>query len=150
VGNKNSNFSFLGLCLKMATTLFSSFSLHSIRLSSSTLPSSSSSSPSFLFCTFPLRTRTSSLKAQTVKKRVVKAVEEETQQELIADESEEPSTSEQQPVVVPVSPSDTLTMFFQVHCIFFLPFLRQFLVQLVLFGICSALVKNWTGNFLCN
>ncbi|ESW23118.1 hypothetical protein PHAVU_004G019800 [Phaseolus vulgaris] len=95
-------------------TLFSSFSLHSIRPSSSPLPSSSSSSPSFLFCSFPLRTRSSSLKAQTVKKRVVKAVEEETrQEELNADESAEPSISEQQPVVVPVSPSDTLTMFFQ-------------------------------------
>ncbi|KAG4914490.1 hypothetical protein JHK87_052047 [Glycine soja] len=47
-------------------------------------------------------------------KRVVKAVEEETQQELTAvDESEQPSTSEAPPVVVPVSPSDTLTMFFQ-------------------------------------
>ncbi|KAK7365132.1 hypothetical protein VNO80_13957 [Phaseolus coccineus] len=95
-------------------TLFSSFSLHSIRPSSSTLPSSSSSSPSFVFCSFPLRTRSSSFKAQTVKKRVVKAVEEETrQEELNADESAEPSISEQQPVVVPVSPSDTLTMFFQ-------------------------------------
>ncbi|KAG2383735.1 uncharacterized protein HKW66_Vig0255780 [Vigna angularis] len=64
-------------------TLLSSFSLHSIRPSSSTLPSSSTSSPSFVFFSFPLRTRSSSLKART------------------------------QPVVVPVSPSDTLTMFFQ-------------------------------------
>ncbi|CAJ1946819.1 unnamed protein product [Sphenostylis stenocarpa] len=95
-------------------TLFSSFSLHSIRPSSSTFPSSSSSSPSFVFCSFPFRSRTSSLKTQTLKQRVVKAVEEETQQEdLNADESEQSSTSEQQPVVVPISPSDTLTMFFQ-------------------------------------
>ncbi|RDX72628.1 hypothetical protein CR513_47854, partial [Mucuna pruriens] len=96
-------------------TLFSSLSLHSIRLSSSTLPSfssSSSSSPSLAFCSFPMRSRTTILKAQTIKKRVGKAVEEETQQELTA-ESEQPSTSEQQPVAVPISPSDTLTMFFQ-------------------------------------
>ncbi|KAG4958823.1 hypothetical protein JHK87_035456 [Glycine soja] len=55
-------------------------------------------------------------KVQTIqkKKRVVKAVEEDTQQELnAADDSEQPSTSEAPPVVVPVSPSDTLTMFFQ-------------------------------------
>ncbi|XP_020206994.1 uncharacterized protein LOC109792023 [Cajanus cajan] len=88
-------------------TLFSSFSLHSVPSSSSF--SSSSSSPSFAFCSFPLRSPTSTLK---IKKRVVKAVEEETQQEFAA-ESEQPSTSEAQPVVVPISPSDTLTMFFQ-------------------------------------
>lgn len=41
---------------------------------------------------------------------VVRAVEEETQ----IQQQEEASTAEQQPVVVPVSPSDTLTMLFQV------------------------------------
>ncbi|TKY50379.1 indole-3-glycerol phosphate synthase [Spatholobus suberectus] len=96
----------------MALSAFSS--LHSIRPSSITLPSfSSSSSPSLAFCSFPLRSRTSILKARTMKKRVVKAVEEEIQQEQLTAESEQPSTSEQQPVVVPISPSDTLTMFFQ-------------------------------------
>ncbi|XP_027358698.1 uncharacterized protein LOC113867517 [Abrus precatorius] len=95
----------------MATLISSS--LHSIRLSSSLLPSSSS--PSLGFCSFPLRSRTSTLKAQTIEKRVTKAVEEETQQQQqqFNTESEQTSTSEQQPVVVPVSPSDTLTMFFQ-------------------------------------
>ncbi|KAL2950839.1 hypothetical protein AAZX31_19G012100 [Glycine max] len=114
----------LKLCLKKKknmATLFSPLSLHSARPSSSSFSSSSSSSsssPFFAFCSFPLRSRISSLKAQTIllqkMKRVVKAVEEETQQELTAvDESEQPSTSEAPPVVVPVSPSDTLTMFFQ-------------------------------------
>lgn len=46
--------------------------------------------------------------------RMVKAVEEETQIPQQQDPQEELSTSEQQTVVVPVSPSDTLTMFFQV------------------------------------
>ncbi|KAK7381373.1 hypothetical protein VNO78_34012 [Psophocarpus tetragonolobus] len=93
-------------------TLFSFSSLHCVCFSSSTPSSfsSSSSSPSFAFCSFPLRSRTSTLKVQTIKKLVVKAVEEETQQELNA---EQPSISEAQPVVVPISPSDTLTMFFQ-------------------------------------
>ncbi|KAL2335616.1 hypothetical protein Fmac_016829 [Flemingia macrophylla] len=93
-------------------TLFSSLSLHSIRPSSSSALPSFSSSPSLTFCSFPLRSHTSILKAQTVKKRVAKAVEEETQQEF-ATEFEQPLTSEAQPVVVPISPSDTLTMFFQ-------------------------------------
>ncbi|KAG4976185.1 hypothetical protein AAZX31_13G055700 [Glycine max] len=105
----------------MATlTLLSSLSLRSSSSSSSssfTLSSSFSSPSSFaFFCSFPLRSATSSLKVQTIqkKKRVVKAVEEDTQQELnAADDSEQPSTSEAPPVVVPVSPSDTLTMFFQ-------------------------------------
>ncbi|KAK7316411.1 hypothetical protein VNO77_35429 [Canavalia gladiata] len=100
----------LGLLLKMAT-LISSSSLHCIRFSSSS--SSFSSSPSLGFCSFPLRFRTSTLKAQTIKRRVAKAMEEETQQQQLTADSEQPSSSEQQPVVVPVSPSDTLTMFFQ-------------------------------------
>ncbi|XP_057447504.1 uncharacterized protein LOC130739269 [Lotus japonicus] len=96
-------------------TLFSSPSLHSIRLSSP--PSSTPSSPSLAFCTFPLHPRCSPLKAWTVKNRlfrVAKAVEGE--EEVSTTESEppqQPSTSEQQPVVVPISPSDTLTMLFQ-------------------------------------
>ncbi|KAI4351496.1 hypothetical protein L6164_005862 [Bauhinia variegata] len=49
--------------------------------------------------------------------RTVKAAEEETQipqqEEVVSNAQEEASTSEQQPVVVPISPSDTLTMFFQ-------------------------------------
>lgn len=42
------------------------------------------------------------------------AVEEETQIPQQQVPQEEASMVEQQPVVVPVSPSDTLTMFFQV------------------------------------
>ncbi|CAL5185774.1 unnamed protein product [Lathyrus oleraceus] len=109
-------------------TLFSSSSLHSIRLSSSTFPVSSSSSQSLQFCTFPCHPR---LKALSIKKNrcllVVKAVEDETQQQQEQDvteieqqqqpsstsEQQPSSTSEQQPVVVPISPSDTLTMLFQ-------------------------------------
>jgi len=126
----------LKLCLKKKknmATLFSPLSLHSARPSSSSFSSSSSSSsssPFFAFCSFPLRSRISSLKAQTIllqkMKRVVKAVEEETQQELTAvDESEQPSTSEAPPVVVPVSPSDTLTMFFQVQQLLVFLFIRM-------------------------
>ncbi|XP_061369741.1 uncharacterized protein LOC133312539 [Gastrolobium bilobum] len=102
-------------------TLYSSSSLHSIRLCSTTIPTTSS--PSLAFCNFPFRPLCSILKAQTTKNRgvcVAKAVEEETQlasqQEEVSTESEQqqqPLTSEQQPVVVPISPSDTLTMFFQ-------------------------------------
>ena len=60
-------------------------------------------------------------RSKTSKLEVVKAVEEETQipeqleQEAVTSGQEEASTSEQQPVVVPISPSDTLTMFFQVQ-----------------------------------
>ncbi|XP_058773173.1 uncharacterized protein LOC131647280 [Vicia villosa] len=100
-------------------TLFSSSSLHSIRLSS-TFHVSSSSSQSLPFCTFPCHPR---LKALSIKKNrsllVAKAVEDETQQqqgEVVAEieQQQQPSsTSEQQPVVVPISPSDTLTMLFQ-------------------------------------
>jgi hypothetical protein len=102
-------------------TLFSSSSLHSIRLSS-TFPSSSASSPHSLpFCTFPCHPRISPFKALSSKKNrslfVAKAVEDETQQEQVVTEIEQQpsSTSEQQPVVVPISPSDTLTMLFQVQ-----------------------------------
>ncbi|KAK7271702.1 hypothetical protein RJT34_27817 [Clitoria ternatea] len=94
----------------MTTLISSSSSLHLIRLSSSTLPNASSFSSSqstLAFRTFPLRSLTSTFKAQTIKKRVLKAVEEEAQQQQLNAESE------QQSVVVPVSPSDTLTMFFQ-------------------------------------
>jgi hypothetical protein len=44
-------------------------------------------------------------------------VEDETQQEQVVTEIEQQpsSTTEQQPVVVPISPSDTLTMLFQVQ-----------------------------------
>lgn len=52
---------------------------------------------------------------------MAKAVEEETQQgeqeEGVITESEQ--QQQQQPVVVPISPSDTLTMFFQVHTTLF-------------------------------
>ncbi|CAK8533681.1 unnamed protein product [Lathyrus sativus] len=101
-------------------TIFSSSSLHSIRLSSSSFPVSSSSSQSLQFSTFPCNPR---LKALSIKKNrcllVVKAVEDETQQQQeqgvteIEQQQEPSSTSEQQPVVVPISPSDTLTMRFQ-------------------------------------
>ncbi|CAI8594429.1 unnamed protein product [Vicia faba] len=101
-------------------TLFSSPSLHSIRLSSSTFPVSSSSSQSLQFCTFPCHPR---LKALSIKKSrcllVAKAVEDETQQQQepvvaeIEQQQQPASTSEQQTVVVPISPSDTLTMLFQ-------------------------------------
>jgi hypothetical protein len=106
---------------KMAT-LFSSSSLQSIRFSS-TLPSSASASSShpLPFCTFPCHPRISPFKALSIKKNrslfVAKAVEDETQQEQVVTEIEQQpsSTSEQQPVVVPISPSDTLTMLFQVQ-----------------------------------
>ncbi|KAJ1381090.1 hypothetical protein SESBI_45476 [Sesbania bispinosa] len=65
-------------------TLFSSSSLHSIRLSSSTLTLPTASSPSLAFCTFPCHPRASPLKARSIKNRrlrVVKAVEEEAQQQ---------------------------------------------------------------------
>ncbi|KAJ7970890.1 EG2771 protein [Quillaja saponaria] len=55
-------------------------------------------------------------RSNTRRLRVVKAVDEETQvaeQEEVKNEQEEASLSEQVSVVVPVSPSDTLTMFFQ-------------------------------------
>lgn len=102
-------------------TLLSSSSLHSIRLSSSTIISSSStSSHSLPFCTFPCLPR---MKALSIKKKnrclfVTKAVEDETQQEQVVTEVEQQQqqtsvTSEQPPVVVPISPSDTLTMLFQ-------------------------------------
>lgn len=101
----------------MATLFSSSSSLHSIRLSSTTIPSASFSSPSLAFCTFPRLPLISPLKAHPIKNRrlrVSKAVEEETQQQQ--QQEEQPSTtSEQSPVVVPISPSDTLTMFFQVR-----------------------------------
>ncbi|MED6109120.1 hypothetical protein PIB30_030668 [Stylosanthes scabra] len=96
----------------MATLAF-----HSIPSYSSTLPtpSSSSSSPSLPFFTFfpfrnskpflPLRARNNNRGCRRL--FVIKAVEEEVQQQQQED------TTEQQPVVVPVSPSDTLTMFFQ-------------------------------------
>ncbi|WJX65467.1 hypothetical protein P8452_50126 [Trifolium repens] len=101
-------------------TLFSSSSLQSIRFSS-TLPSSASASSShpLPFCTFPCHPRISPFKALSIKKNrslfVAKAVEDETQQEQVVTEIEQQpsSTSEQQPVVVPISPSDTLTMLFQ-------------------------------------
>jgi hypothetical protein len=106
---------------KMAS-LFSSSSLQSIRFSS-TLPSSASasSSHSLPFCTFPCHPRISPFKALSSKKNrslfVAKAVEDETQQEQVVTEIEQQpsSTTEQQPVVVPISPSDTLTMLFQVQ-----------------------------------
>ena len=161
MGNKNSNFSLL--CVKkMATlTLLSSLSLRSSSSSSSssfTLSSSFSSPSSFaFFCSFPLRSATSSLKVQTIqkKKRVVKAVEEDTQQELnAADDSEQPSTSEAPPVVVPVSPSDTLTMFFQVHhctfSFFLFFFLHQLLVYCVPFAICNAHLNFYCRNLVYN
>ncbi|PNX58794.1 hypothetical protein L195_g059366 [Trifolium pratense] len=93
-------------------TLISSSSLHSIRLSSSSA-SSSSSSHSLPFCTFPCHPRISPFKPLSIKKNrslfVAKAVEDETQQQQVVTEIE------QQPVVVvPISPSDTLTMLFQV------------------------------------
>lgn len=103
-------------------TLLSSSSLHSIRLSSSTIPSSSStSSHSLPFCTFPCHPR---MKALSIKKKnrclfVTKAVEDETQQEQeqvvteVEQQQQTSVTSEQPPVVVPISPSDTLTMLFQ-------------------------------------
>lgn len=101
-------------------TLLSSSSLQSIRLSSFTL----STSHSLPFCTFHRHSRISPFKALSINKNrtllVAKAVEDETQQqEQLVTESEEQqqptSTSEQQPVVVPISPSDTLTMLFQVQ-----------------------------------
>jgi len=109
-------------------TLFSSSSLHSIRLSSSTIPSSSVSSHSLQFCTFPCHPRISPFKAISIKKNRClfgsKAVEDETQQEqeqeqeqVVTDVEQQQQTSvvsEQPPVVVPISPSDTLTMLFQV------------------------------------
>lgn len=62
-------------------------------------------------CVTPLKQR----RSENPRLRLVKAVEEETQVSQQQDDpQEEPSTSDQQPVVVPVSPSDTLTMFFQV------------------------------------
>ncbi|KEH24909.1 putative heavy metal-associated domain, HMA [Medicago truncatula] len=104
-------------------TLLSSSSLHSIRLSSSTIPSSSStSSHSLQFCNFPCHPR---MKALSIKNKnrclsVTKAVEDETQQEqeqVVTDVEQQQQqtsvTSEQPSVVVPISPSDTLTMLFQ-------------------------------------
>ncbi|XP_054778145.1 uncharacterized protein LOC129286151 [Prosopis cineraria] len=69
-------------------------------------------------CIIPTSTFTlGALKQQRSKNprlRLVKAVEEETEVPQQQDNPQgEPSTSEQQPVVVPVSPSDTLSMFFQ-------------------------------------
>ncbi|KAI9082556.1 hypothetical protein K1719_035425 [Acacia pycnantha] len=61
-------------------------------------------------CVTPLKQR----RSKNPRLRLVKAVEEETQVSQQQDDPQvEPSTSDQQPVVVPVSPSDTLTMFFQ-------------------------------------
>ncbi|KAL4375207.1 hypothetical protein HN51_009106 [Arachis hypogaea] len=100
-------------------------SFHSIPFSSSTLPtpSFSSSSSSLAFRTFfpfqnsklflPRRARTTCNNTNNNRRSrwlfVTKAVEEEVQQQ----HQQEEATTEQQPVVVPVSPSDTLTMFFQ-------------------------------------
>ncbi|RYR08336.1 hypothetical protein Ahy_B05g075981 [Arachis hypogaea] len=99
-------------------------SFHSIPFSSSTLPTpSSSSSSSLAFRTFfpfqnsklflPRRARTTCNNTNNNRRSrwlfVTKAVEEEVQQQ----QQQEEATTEQQPVVVPVSPSDTLTMFFQ-------------------------------------
>jgi len=113
---------------KMAT-LLSSSSLHSIHFSSSTIPSSSVSSHSLQFSTFPCHPRISPFKAISIKKNrslfVAKAVEDETQEQEQEQEQEQvvtdveqqqqtSVTSEQPPVVVPISPSDTLTMLFQV------------------------------------
>ncbi|XP_057759273.1 uncharacterized protein LOC130979754 [Arachis stenosperma] len=99
-------------------------SFRSIPFSSSTLltPSFSSSSSSLAFRTFfpfqnsklflPRRARTTCNNTNNNRRSrwlfVTKAVEEEVQQQ-----QQEEATTEQQPVVVPVSPSDTLTMFFQ-------------------------------------
>ncbi|KAF1859830.1 hypothetical protein Lal_00028012 [Lupinus albus] len=85
--------------MKMATTLLSSsssLSLHSIRFCSYNTP----------LCTslpFNFVPRTSFVKKGRIS--IVKGVEEEEQQVTIAEEIPN--------VVVPVSPSDTLTMFFQ-------------------------------------
>lgn len=98
-------------------TLSPPSSLHSIRFSS-TIPTSSSSPPSLAFCTFLLQTSKPfvALKAHSSKKDrrvcITKAVEEETQQ--VQEEEATTEQQEQRPVVVPVSPSDTLTMLFQV------------------------------------
>ncbi|KAK4282455.1 hypothetical protein QN277_013832 [Acacia crassicarpa] len=74
-------------------------------------------SPSLSFRNVHLQSSVTPLKQRRSKNprlRLVKAVEEETQVSQQQDDpQEEPSTSDQQPVVVPVSPSDTLTMFFQ-------------------------------------
>ncbi|KAJ7974516.1 EG2771 protein [Quillaja saponaria] len=99
-------------------------SLHSI-FSASKIPSPSLSLPgrNVHFQTHVMAN--SFLKQLTVKaqsnsiargQRIVKSVYEETQiaqEEEVSNEQEEASSSEQVPVVVPVSPSDTLTMLFQ-------------------------------------
>lgn len=71
-----------------------------------------------LSCVTPLKQRSS----KNPRLRLVKAVEEETQVSQQQDDpQEETSTSDQQPLVVPISPSDTLTMFFQVLLVLLRP-----------------------------
>ena len=94
-------------------------SMHSICFPRRTI----SSSPSLTFGNVRLQSlvvHSSNLKLLAVNEqrssnrrlRVVKAVEEEIQ---VPGQQEEASTSEQQPVVVPILPSGTFTLYFQVQ-----------------------------------